>query len=150
MTRLAFAMAVPLAAIVLGAVVAIDLVGLGFAAEGCRSHDGSSVRWGAVGEAAVLQLLFGVAFALALAVLAGVIRRRFAAFGRAHGRAMETFAIVGFLLLSLGQVIAQAGCSLEPYHSIAKVFTVAATVALGVAAVLLAITYGRGLTGGTR
>lgn len=150
MSRIVFALALPVAVSVLGAILVGNVAAIGFIGDACRSHVGAHVRWPAVGEAALMQLLFGVGFALALALIGMVARRRFAALGRGYGKALETAAIMGILLFSLAQVIGQAACGLQPYRWIADALMIAATAAGAIAAMLLALTYARGLTGDRR
>jgi hypothetical protein len=118
--RLSFALVVPLVAAVLAGLVVFNVVGLGFAGESCRGHDGLALRWAAAAEAALLQVLFGVVFGLALALLSVVLRRRFVETGQPRLRTgFETAAIIGWLLMLACAVLQGLACTMSPYATLA-------------------------------
>jgi peptidoglycan/LPS O-acetylase OafA/YrhL len=139
MSRIAFALLVPLLVLVIAGILAVDIVMLGFASESCRAHDGRQLNWSAGGEAAIVQLIFGIGFALALGILSVVLARNAAL--RSLRRSVEGFAIAGFLSLAVALVIGVAACSMTPYAGIGKALFVLGPIFLAVAAVQLIRAY---------
>jgi hypothetical protein len=147
--RLVYAVAVPVVAIVIVCILGVDMIGAGFAGEGCRSNDGQSVRWSAAGETALVQLLFGIGFGMGLGVLSAVLNARAHAQGRPRTSTLpERAAIIGFLILSVGLILEQAGCRMQPYQTLSRALIWAGVAGLAVYHALLLVAYLRGLTKG--
>jgi hypothetical protein len=147
--RLVFAVAVPVVAFVIVCILGVDIIGAGFAGEGCRSHDGPSVRWSAAGETALVQLLFGIGFGMGLGVLSAVLNARCLAQGMPRTSTMpERAAIIGYLILSVGLILEQAGCQMPPYNTLGRGLISVGVAALAAYHVLLIVAYLRGLAKG--
>lgn len=149
MGRTSFAIAVPLLALVISAVLAAELLALGLQDDMCSTHDGLAVRWEIVGGIVVVQVVVGLCFAIALGALSAIVNRRLAAIGVPRtDKRWELLAILGFIALSIAVGLLLSACRMTPFHQMGTVMLWAGVVCFASYHVLLAIDYRRCLCSG--
>jgi hypothetical protein len=141
MSRLAFAITVPLLLAAILAVLGGYMIGLGFAGEGCRFERPAVDRlWTAISDVMLAHAVLGGLVAVLVVVLRAILVQRFEALGQAVSLAhwLGRLAAIAFLVSSVWLLIEIGLCSRSGgLYLLAKIcagLTVATTcAAIGVA-----------------
>ena len=148
MSRITFAVAVPVSLAVIVALLFGYAIGMGFQGEGCRIERADGGVWYAVKDVLIGQTVFGGLLALCVAVLVNVLRRRFQSIGLSQGivRWIVVCASVAFAGVTIMAVISLGLCSRGgSLDAIAKVSRFIAGASTLAALVLTVWAFVRGL-----